>query len=140
GVGLLLMLLAIPISTPVQAGEEVGWRGYLLPRLERKIGLASAGLLVGVIWGAWHLPMFFLPAGDMVGQSFWVFLLSVTALSVAFTWLYARTGGSLLMTMVLHAAVNNTTGIVPAAPSGARADVFGFDASLMGWLTVVALW
>jgi uncharacterized protein len=135
----VLMLLSALLSTPVQAGEEIGWRGVLLPRLAQRIGYAPAGLVVGVVWASWHLPLFFLPGGDLAGQSFAVFVLSVTALSVAMTWLYASTGGSLLLTMLMHAAVNNTTGIVPAAGHGGAAAVFGLQAPLIGWLTVAVL-
>jgi membrane protease YdiL (CAAX protease family) len=136
----LIMLAAVLVSTPVQAGEELGWRGFMLPALAERIGLASASLLVGVVWALWHLPMFFIAAGDLVGQSLWVYLLGVTALSVAMTWLFANTGGSLLLVMIMHAAVNNTTGLVPATRPGGAADVFGLDATPMGWLTIVVLW
>src|SRR5262249_31601901 len=135
-----LMLAAILISTPVQAGEELGWRGFMLPALAARVGFAPASVLVGIVWSAWHLPMFFIAGGDMIGQSFWIFLLSVTALSVAMTWLFVNAGGSLLLVMLMHAAVNNTTGIVPASLSGSAADVFGWRASAMGWLTVAVLW
>ena len=130
---------AIAISTPVQAGEEIGWRGFALPRLGARFGLAPASLLLGVIWAFWHLPLFFVGWADKHGQSFVVYALQVTALSVAFAWLYARTGGSLLLCMLLHAAVNNTKDIVPSVSPGAT-NVFGLDASLVAWLTVAVLW
>jgi membrane protease YdiL (CAAX protease family) len=114
-----IMVAAIVISTPVQAGEEIGWRGYALPRLARPLGLARASIVLGVIWACWHLPIFFIPGSDTFGQSFNVYLLDVTALSVAMAWLYWRTSGSLLLTMLMHAAVNNTKDIVPSAVSGA---------------------
>ena len=73
-----------------------------------------------------------------MGQSFPVYLLAVTAVSVAIAWLYWRTGGSLLLTMLMHAAINNTTGIVPAA--GTDTNPFSFRAPLVGWLTLALLW
>ena len=54
------MLAAVAVSTPWQAGEEIGWRGYLLPRLSGRVGLPAASLIVGVIWACWHLPFFFI--------------------------------------------------------------------------------
>src|SRR5437867_3882019 len=78
-----VMLAAIAFSTPVQAGEEIGWRGYALPRLSARLGLSSASIALGVIWACWHLPFFFISGTDKSGQSFPVYLLSVTALSVA---------------------------------------------------------
>jgi len=112
---LYLMAIAIPFSTPVQAGEEIGWRGYALPRLSVRLGLSGASIALGVIWAGWHLPFFFISGTDKSAQSFPVYLLSVTALSAAMAWLYWRTNGSLLLTMLMHAAVNNTKDIVPSA-------------------------
>jgi hypothetical protein len=68
-----------------------------------------------------------------------VFVLQVTALSVALAWLYAHTNGSLLLVMLLHSAVNNSKDIVPSAVPGA-ANTFGLSASLVAWLTVTLLW
>jgi membrane protease YdiL (CAAX protease family) len=136
---LLLIPFAILLSTPVQAGEEIGWRGYALPRLEARFGLARASLLLGAIWACWHLPQFFIVEADTYGQSFVVYLLQVTALSVAFGWLYAHTRGSLLPVMLFHAAINNTKDIVPSA-SPAAAHPFGLDASAVAWLTLALLW
>lgn len=134
-----LMAIAIPFSTPVQAGEEIGWRGYALPRLSARLGLSSASIALGVIWACWHLPFFFISGTDKSGQSFPVYLLSVTALSVAMAWLYWRTNGSLLLTMLLHAAVNNTKDIVPSAVSAAT-NAFSLSSSLVAWLSVAILW
>ena len=134
-----IIVVAIAISTPVQAGEEVGWRGYALPRLAGRFGFARAGLLLGVIWSAWHLPIFFLPEADKYGQSFPVWTLQVVALSVAITWLYAQTRGSLLLTMLMHSAVNQTVGIVPSANPN-PGNPFSLGVSLVMWLTAALLW
>jgi membrane protease YdiL (CAAX protease family) len=134
-----VIVLAILVSTPVQAGEEIGWRGYALPRLAARFGLGRASLLLGLIWACWHLPQFFIPEADTYGQSFFVFVLQVTALSVAMAWLYAHTNGSLLLVMLMHAAVNNSKDIVPSGAAGA-ANTFGLTASTMAWLTVTMLW
>lgn len=134
-----IIVVAIAFSTPFQAGEEIGWRGYALPRLAARFGLARASILLGLIWGCWHLPQFFIPEADTYKQSFLVFVLQVTALSVALAWLYAHTDGSLLLVMLLHSAVNNSKDIVPSAVPGA-ANTFGLSASLVAWLTVTLLW
>ena len=134
-----LVLIALFFSTPVQAGEELGWRAYALPRLASRLGLGPASLLLGLIWAAWHLPLFFSPETDTYGQSFPLYLLQVTALSVAMAWLYWRTGRSLLLVMLMHAAVNNTKDIVPSAVPGAS-NPFGLSTSLVAWLTVGLLW
>ena len=130
---------AIVISTWAQAGEEIGWRGYALPRLADRFGLGPASVVLGIIWATWHLPLFFIPGADTLGQSFPLYLLQVTALSVATAWLYWRTGGSLLLVMLLHAAVNNTKDIVPSAVPGAT-NPFALSTSLPAWLTLALLW
>jgi len=134
-----IMAVATVVSTPVQAGEEIGWRGYALPRLARHLGLAPASVVLGVIWACWHLPVFFIPDTDKYGQSFPMYLLSVTALSVAMAWLYWRTNGSLLLVMLMHAAINSTKDIVPSAASAAT-NPFALSGSLVGWLTAALLW
>ena len=134
-----IVILGIAVSTWAQAGEEIGWRGYALPRLAQYVGLGGASLVLGFVWAVWHLPLFMLPDSGSTGQSFPVYLLQVMALSVALTFLYWKTGGSLLLVMLMHAAVNNTTGIVPAA-IGATIDPIAFGGSLVAWATVVLSW
>lgn len=135
----VLMLLGIAVSTLAQAGEEVGWRGYALPRLAQHLGLGGASLVLGAVWAVWHLPLFVLPDSGSSGQSFLVYLLHVMALSVVFAFLYWKTDGSLLLVMLLHSAVNNTTGIVPAAVGGAITPI-AFGGSLVAWATVAISW
>ena len=136
---LLLIPVAVAFSTPFQAGEEIGWRGFALPRLAARMGYRWAGVVLGLIWAFWHLPQFFVRGADTHGQSFGVYALSVTAISVAMAWLYLRVGGSLLPLMLFHSAINNTKDIVPSATPGAT-NVFGLDASRVAWLTVALLW
>jgi membrane protease YdiL (CAAX protease family) len=134
-----LMVLAIPFSTPAQAGEELGWRGYALPRLAAQIGLAPASIVLGVIWGVWHLPFFFVAGTDKTGQSLPVYVLGTTAISVAMSWLYWKTDGSVLTTMLMHAAINNTTDIVPTGIAGAT-NPFSLEGSAIAWLTLAVMW
>jgi uncharacterized protein len=133
-----VMLAGIAFSTPFQAGEELGWRGYALPRLSTHVGLRVASIILGVVWACWHLPFFFVSGTDKSGQSFPVYLLAVTALSVPMAWLYWRTNGSLLLTMLMHSAVNNTN-IVPT-PASTAANPFLLRSSLVSWLTTALLW
>jgi uncharacterized protein len=122
-----------------QIGEELGWRGYALPRLARPLGLGPASIVLGVIWAAWHLPLFYILGGDTVGQSFPFYLAQVVALSIVIAWVYMKTNGSLSVTMLLHAAVNNTKDIVPSAVPGAS-DPWSLQPSFVGWLTLALLW
>jgi membrane protease YdiL (CAAX protease family) len=136
---LLLMPFAVLLSWPIQAGEEIGWRGYALPRLTARFGSARASLLLGVLWACWHLPQFYIAGADTYHQSLLVWAPQVVALSVVSAWLYERTGRSLALVMLLHAAVNNTKDIVPSGqqpPPG----VFSLHASAVSWLTLAVLW
>jgi len=135
----VLVVAAVIFSTPSQAGEELGWRGFALPRLSNHFGLPLASLVLGMIWAVWHLPFFFLSGADKFGQSFPVYLLSVVALSVAMAWLYWRTRGSLLLVMLMHSAVNNTTNIVPSTLPSAR-NVWSIHASPIAWTSTALLW
>lgn len=135
----LFLLAAVVFSAWAQAGEELGWRGFALPRLTSKFGLVGASLLLGIVWALWHLPLFFLPAGDTYGQSFPLFLAELVAMSVTLAWLYWRTGGSVLLVMILHSAINNTKDIVPSVVPGAT-NPFALSPSRSAWLTVALLW
>lgn len=136
-----LMLAATVGSTLIggQAGEEVGWRGYALPRLAERYGFAGGSVLLGIVWAVWHIPLFLVPAADTFGQSFPLYLLQVTAVSVAMAWLYVNTAGSLLPVMLIHAAINNTKDIVPSAES-VPGSPWHLSHSLVAWLTVLLLW
>jgi len=134
-----VMAVAIVFSTPAQAGEEIGWRAYALPRLAARFGIGPASILLGVIWACWHLPLFSMPGTDTAGQSFPVYLLDVTAISVAMAWLYWRVRRRLLLTMLMHAAINNTKDIVPSAVAAAT-NRFALSTSLVAWLTTALLW
>jgi membrane protease YdiL (CAAX protease family) len=128
-----VIMAAIVVSTPFQSGEEIGWRGYALPHLVERIGFVGGSVLLGLIWACWHLPLFFLsvPGNDEYGQSFPIWALGVTALSVAIAWLYLRTGGSLLLTMLMHSTVNNIPHFVPSSAA---------NGSMTAWLTTLFLW
>src|ERR687898_450816 len=108
GVPLLtvVILLAFSIFPGSALGEEIGWRGYALPRLQARRSALSASLILAPIWGLWHLPLWL--TGDPVKTPiFYVpFFFSAFAFSVILTWVYNSTGGSLLMVVLLHATVN----------------------------------
>jgi membrane protease YdiL (CAAX protease family) len=139
------VLAAIVVSGIVGGplGEEVGWRGYALPRLTERFGAASAALVLGVVWACWHLPLFVLPGlgafTDQHGQSFPSYLIQVTALSVALAWLMNRTGGSLLLAVVMHSAINQTKDLVSSRVPGAD-DPWALSHSPIAWLTAAVLW
>ena len=87
-------------------GEELGWRGYLLPRLLERYSALTASLMVGLLWGLWHLSLFLTPAFPHSERSFPLFMISTTVYSVWFTWLFLRTRGSVLLATLFHASLN----------------------------------
>jgi membrane protease YdiL (CAAX protease family) len=96
-------------------GEEPGWRGFALPRLQQRNGPLWGSLLLGVLWALWHFPLFWsgvwtppTPA-NMV-----MFTLMITALTVIMTWVFNHTGGSLLIMMLMHASFNTFANRVAA--------------------------
>jgi membrane protease YdiL (CAAX protease family) len=103
-------------------GEELGWRAFALPRLQRRTNALCAALIVGGIWGTWHLPIFLFP--EMSLPDFPFFFAQVVAASVVMTWLYNSTGGRLGITLVAHLMLNfvfvnyppmSATGVRPIA-------------------------
>lgn len=93
-------------------GEEIGWRGYVLPRLQTKYNALVSSLIVGVIWVLWHLPRFLAPDNS---SSFWLFLIKVPVEAVLYTWLYNNTKGSLLLVTLFHSAGNTAAVFLPVA-------------------------
>lgn len=104
-------------------GEEMGWRGYALPRLQTRHSVLVSGLIVGVIWGFWHFPRFLEPENT---GSFPLMMVKTMADGVIYAWLYNNTGGSLLLTTILHAAGNTAGVFLPMANtlSGTNMDVY----------------
>jgi membrane protease YdiL (CAAX protease family) len=118
-----LLLTGIAVGLMVGIFEEIGWTGFAIPRLRRRYGVLTTGLIVGVPWGAWHFIVFWqsdsfsgaLPLVLLLGQLFsWL-----PAYRVLLVWLYDRTG-SLLAVMLMHASLVVTTAgsLVPLTLAG----------------------
>jgi membrane protease YdiL (CAAX protease family) len=89
------------ISGPL--GEETGWRGFALPRLQTRFNALTSSLILGVLWAFWHVPLYLEPGGgQQTGFPFYIFIPMTIALSVFFVWIYNNTGGSLLLTFLTH--------------------------------------
>ena len=108
----LVMVVLMPWNGPV--GEEFGWRGYALPKLQHKYGPLIASLVIGTVWGIWHLPDFFAPLGvigaltSALGMGFLIpYTLGTIANTVFMTWLYNKSKASALIAgIVWHAAID----------------------------------
>jgi membrane protease YdiL (CAAX protease family) len=109
-VKLLGMVILFFLYNVIYGGlsEEPGWRGFALPRLQAKFSPLVSSLILGVLWAVWHAPARF---GGIEAKSLsdtlveWVLIVLVT---VIFTWFFNRTKGSILVTALVHPAMNTT--------------------------------
>jgi hypothetical protein len=133
----LYYLIVLIIGGPL--GEEIGWRGFLLPHFlqHRKPFLAS--LLVAAIWFGWHLPLFWLPGASQVGTPIGGFAVFLLAWSVLFTWVHLGTRGSLLAALLLHTSINTFSLVISETdPAHADAPFLAYTAvSLLAALIVI---
>jgi uncharacterized protein len=97
-------LLVLLIGGPT--GEEFGWRGFLLQRMQPVTGVLGASILIGVITAFWHLPLFWIPSTAQSHLPFAIFAVRTVALSIISTWLYNGTRRSLLFVLLFHASLN----------------------------------
>ena len=104
--------------------EEFGWRGFAMPLLQRRFAPIWAGLVLGVIWGLWHLPAFFLSGVPQSAWSFTPFLIGSIAIGVIVTPLFNSSRGSILLPLLLHWQLNN-----PIFPDAAPHDTAFFVAA-----------
>jgi membrane protease YdiL (CAAX protease family) len=95
-------------------GEELGWRGFALPRLQAQRSALAASLTVGAAWGTYHFPLFLLGSPTRPFALFFPFALSSVIMSIFYTWMYNGTRGSLLIVVLLHATTNLPLSIVYA--------------------------
>jgi len=135
---MLLVTAALPV-TLFTFGEEYGWRGYLLPRL-LPLGEIRASVLIGVIWGVWHLPLLLAGLnypGVNVLLAIIIFTFVTVALSFAYTWFYVVSSGSVLVAAVLHASTNQFSDTFWVAPR--LSVVTPFAPSIVGAVLIMAL-
>ena len=102
----VLFLFAFMIFPGSALGEEIGWRGFVLPRMQARHSALKASLLIGILWGPWHLPLWLTGSEGHPISLYVPFVVAVVASSVFYTWLYNNTGGSLLIVVLYHAASN----------------------------------
>ncbi|HEU0291139.1 MAG TPA: type II CAAX endopeptidase family protein [Anaerolineales bacterium] len=106
-------------------GEEPGWRGFALPRLQQQYGPLMGTLILGVLHGIWHLPAYFIPGAILEGpfdvMAFAANTGLLIAMTVIWTWFFNRTGQSVFFAMFVHGVSNATSGLIPqiiAEPTG----------------------
>lgn len=134
---LLSSLLGGPIA------EEVRWRGYLVPNLQKRTTALLTGICVGIIWAIWHFPAFYVQGIALAiaetGQPLAMlrYLLTAIPVEVLFVWLFNNTRGSLLISILFHASLNASAGFVfatqvPPLPAD--------QIQTLTWIYVVVVW
>lgn len=113
---LALTLLVLVLTDGL--GEELGWRGYLLPRLLLRYRAVAASLILGLYWWLWHLPLVWTKDSVLEGQPLWLLLADLLAKSLIFTYVFLGTQGSVLIAILLHASTNLFTVSPPTGPGG----------------------
>jgi uncharacterized protein len=120
---LLLLPTVLYIFVFTGLGEEPGWRGFALPRLQERHGPLLGTSILAVLWALWHLPNVLF--GGYTGLSYTLWAALTVASAFLYTWVYNRTGGSVLIAALLHGAINGGSGII-----GARGLLPSFDDAL----------
>jgi membrane protease YdiL (CAAX protease family) len=113
--------------------EEPGWRGYLLPRLDNTRSRLGAALILWVIIVCWHIPLF------VTSKIVWGDIPNMLGATIVINWIFYRTGGSVLLIMLLH-AMNNTVAGEYFSPmfTGAAADQYGWMRALV-WMVAALI-
>ncbi|HOE41269.1 MAG TPA: type II CAAX endopeptidase family protein [Rhodoferax sp.] len=129
----LVLLLGGPM------GEEFGWRGFALPDLQDRLGWRAASVGLGLVWGVWHLPLFFIEGTAQADIPLALFLLSVVAMSVVLAWLVNNTAGSVVTALLFHTAVNFWPSVVPVLPTEASYRAYALVVATLVMLALLAL-
>ena len=108
---MILTIVAIEIVTGA-TGEELGWRGFLQRRLQRRLSPLSSALIVGVVWAFFHAPLWLAPGQVWASLPFWSFGLVCVSSSVVFAWLVNGTGGSMAIASLFHFLLNAGMNVV----------------------------
>ncbi|RKZ07055.1 hypothetical protein DRQ32_10465 [bacterium] len=140
GLAALFAPLALLAFLTGPLGEELGWRGFLLPRLLERMTPLRASVALGLLWTLWHLPLYY----DSIFSDGWMALLFTVDLvctSLLMTAMHQASGGSVLLAMVLHWTANVAPGVAAVALPGVEpGDTPGFHALGVAGLVLATLW
>ena len=122
------------LGGPLQ--EEFGWRGYAFEGLRERYSSLVAAILAGLMWGLWHLPLFFVPrAEDYYNNPIWGLLLTTVLAGIILAWIYVNTNGSIFAAMLGHTMFNWSNWVIPALKSeSASLILFGLYFVAVGYI------
>jgi len=122
-------------------GEEPGWRGFALPRLQRLYGPLVGSLILGPIWALWHLPIFWIPAWNFPPTilNIVMFVIAATAFTIVMTWVFNNTKGSLFIAVFVHTSFDTVLSIVNGLFPVPIVNDYGSNVPVLMGLGVLAL-
>lgn len=122
--------------------EELGWTGFAVPALQKRFSLIKTGVIVGILHGVWHFPVKILISGSLGLAPFLAVdlitaVVNLTAWRILMVWVYGRSGGSLLVTMLMHASLTaNTLFILAPLATGGALIVYNLAAATTVWVVI----
>jgi membrane protease YdiL (CAAX protease family) len=137
----LLFIPAFGYLLIILLGEEIGWRGYALPRLLETQNELASSLLLGIIWGVWHIPMAWVPSlqAGLLNIPLGWFLVDITGMAILYTFIFVNTQGSLLIALLLHASNNLVAMYLPILPPAAESNRTFLILLSLKWMVVIIL-
>lgn len=111
----MMVPVALLSAFPNTLGEELGWRGFALPKLQAKHNALVSSIILGLLWGFWHIPLWI--ANGQMGLPLLVDVLTMVAPAILFTWVYNNTSGSLLLAWLFHWAITITQYFLAPLPT-----------------------
>ena len=98
--------------------EELGWRGYALDILQAKWSPLKASIILGLIWGVWHTPLFFIKYTSQFYMSWILFVLFSSSMSILHTWIYNASGKKVIAAWIFQASINTWLSFLPTIDPG----------------------
>jgi membrane protease YdiL (CAAX protease family) len=124
-----LLPIALAAIYTGATGEELGWRGFALPRMQARWNALVSSLILGVLWGLYHYPAWLIPGTPQESVPFAAFMLGVLPFTVFISWVFNHARGSLIVAFLAHFAFNFAGGITGA-----------LGVSGLFWITVAIWW
>jgi membrane protease YdiL (CAAX protease family) len=125
---MIMVPAAFIAAVPNALGEELGWRGFALPRLQEKLNALGASVVLGILWGIWHIPMWVMTSGT-TGIHELASMLNIAGAAILFTWVYNGTRGSLLLAWLFHFSMTVTGYSLSRIPTATD--------EIAGWFVIV---
>jgi membrane protease YdiL (CAAX protease family) len=132
-----LFVMVLLFQGPLQ--EEFGWRGYALSRLQARFNAFNSSVILGLMWGLWHLPYFWIGEEAIYMYSILPLIFSSILITILLTWLYNNTGGSILVALIFHTMFNYSAQIFPALETQ-QGGLFYLIFFIAIVIAVVAIW